>query len=148
MATHPGKIESLADLQALLPGTALDAMSVRIEEVDDEQISVAMPITDRVKQPMGILHGGMTMFLIESAASLHACWKTDLAKSVPVGIEINGSHLRPGIDGTLRAVAKVVRRSRTTIVHQVDVFHIESGRQISTGRMTSFYIRTGKETPA
>jgi 1,4-dihydroxy-2-naphthoyl-CoA hydrolase len=96
---------------------------------------------------MGIVHGGMTMFLIDSAASLHACWKIDLSKRVPVGTEINGTHLRPATDGTLRAVAKVVRRSRTFITHQVEVYHLETDRLISTGRMTSFYVRTGLETP-
>ncbi len=147
MSFRPKKIETLADLQAMAPGTAFAAMQVCIEEVDDEQASITMPIDARVRQPMGILHGGMTMFLMESAASLHACWKIDLTKRVPVGTEINGTHLRPATDGTLRAVAKVIRRSRTFITHHVDVFHVESGRLISTGRMTSFYVRTGVEAP-
>lgn len=147
MAFKPKKIETLADLQAMSPGTAFEAMGVSIEEVDDEQASITMPIAPRVRQPMGIVHGGMTMFLMESAASIHACWKVDLTKRVPVGTEINGTHLNPATDGTLRAVAKVVRRSRTFITHHVDVFHVETGRLISTGRMTSFYVRTGLETP-
>lgn len=147
MAFKPKKIETLGDLQAMSPGTAFEAMAVAIEEVDDEQVSITMPIAPRVRQPMGIVHGGMTMFLMESAASIHACWKVDLTKRVPVGTEINGTHLNPATDGTLRAVAKVVRRSRTFITHQVDVYHVETARLISTGRMTSFYVRTGIETP-
>jgi uncharacterized protein (TIGR00369 family) len=71
----------------------------------------------------------------------------DLSKRVPVGTEINGTHLNPATDGTLRAVARVVRRSRTFITHHVDVYHVETARLISTGRMTSFYVRTGLETP-
>ena len=132
----------------MAPGTAFEAMGVQVEEVDDEQISVTMPVTERVLQPMGILHGGMTMFLMESAASIHACWKVDLRQRVPVGVEINGSHLNPATDGTLRAVAKVVRRSRTFMVHDVEVFHVETGRLISKGRMTSFYVRTGTGAPS
>lgn len=147
MAFKPKRIETLADLQAMAPGTAFEAMDVCIEEVDDEQVSITMPVSSKVRQPMGIVHGGMTMFLIESAASIHACWQVDLSKRVPVGTEINGTHLNPATDGTLRAVAKVVRRSRTFITHQVDVYHVETARLISTGRMTSFYVRTGLETP-
>jgi 1,4-dihydroxy-2-naphthoyl-CoA hydrolase len=147
VAFKPKKIETLADLQAMAPGTAFEAMGVCIEEVDDEQISVTMPVTSRIQQPMGIVHGGMTMFLIESAASIHACWQVDLSKRVPVGTEINGTHLNPATEGTLRAVARVVRRSRTFITHHIDVYHIETARLISTGRMTSFYVRTGLETP-
>ena len=145
MTFKPRRIETLADLQAMVPGTAFEAMEVCIEEADDEQASITMPITARVRQPMGILHGGMTMFLMESVASLHACWKVDLTRRVPVGTEINGTHLYPATEGTLRAVASVVRRSRTFITHQIEVFHLETGRRISTGRMTSYYVRTGPE---
>jgi 1,4-dihydroxy-2-naphthoyl-CoA hydrolase len=146
MTFKPKKIETLADLQAMVPGTAFEAMGVVIEEVDDEQISITMPVTSRIRQPMGIVHGGMTMFLMESAASIHACWQVDLGKRVPVGTEINGTHLNPATDGTLRAVGRVVRRSRSFITHQIDVYHVESARLISTGRMTSFYVRTGLES--
>lgn len=140
------KIESVADLEALAPGTSLEAMGLRIEAIDDDSISVTMPITDQVRQPMGLLHGGMTMFLMESAGSIHACWKVDLARCVPVGIEINGSHLNSATSGSVRAVARVLRRSRTFIVHQLEVYHVESGRLLSTGRMTNYYIRHGPET--
>lgn len=147
MPFQPKKIETLADLQAMAPGTALAAMGVCIEEVDDEQVSITMPIGPQVRQPMGIVHGGMTMFLMESAASIHACWRIDLRQRVPVGTEINGTHVHPATDGTLRAVARVVRRSRTFITHQIEVYHVESARLISTGRMTSFYVRTGVAAP-
>jgi 1,4-dihydroxy-2-naphthoyl-CoA hydrolase len=140
-----GRIETIADLEALAPGTSLEAMEVRIESVDDESIVVSMPVTDRVRQPMGLLHGGMTMFLMESAGSIHACWKVDLSKRAPVGIEINGSHVQAAGSGTVRATARVVRRSRTFIVHTIEVHHVESGRLLSTGRMTNFYLRHGAE---
>ena len=141
------KIETRADLEAMMPGTALEAMDVRIESVDDDSIAVTMPVTDRVKQPAGLLHGGMTMFLMESASSMHACWGVDLSKRAPVGTEINGTHLQSVTDGTIRAVAKVTRRSWTFLVHTIDVYHVESNRLISTGRMTNYYIRTGREVP-
>ncbi len=51
------------------------------------------------------------MVLAETAASLHACWDLDLSRSVPVGIEISGSHIRPAADGHILARASVVRRS-------------------------------------
>lgn len=143
MPFQPKKIESIADYEAMAPETALGAMEIGIDSVDDDHIAITMPITNKVRQPVGVLHGGMTMFLMESAASMHACWGLDLAQRVPVGIEINGTHLRPATDGTVRAVAKVVRRSRTMIVHTIEVSHVESDRLISTGRMTNYYIPTG-----
>jgi 1,4-dihydroxy-2-naphthoyl-CoA hydrolase len=147
MRFTPKKIETIADLEAMAPGTAFEAMGVTIESVDDDSIALTMPVTDMVKQPMGLLHGGMTMFLMESASSIHACWKVDLSKRAPVGTEINGSHLQAVTGGTIRAVARVVRRSRTFLVHTIDVYHVETGRLVSTGRMTNFYLRTAPEGP-
>lgn len=147
MPVQPKKIETIADLEVLAPGTALEAMGVRIEAVDNDHIAITMPVEGKVKQPMGLLHGGMTMFLMESASSMHACWGVDLSKRAPVGIEISGSHVRSASDGHVRAVARVVRRSRTFVVHEIDVTHVESGRLISKGRMTNYYIRTGLEAP-
>ncbi len=145
MTFTPKKIESIADYEAMGPGTVLAAMKVKVEAVHDDSITISMPVSEKVKQPFGLLHGGITMFLMESASSMHACWGVDLTKRVPVGTEINGSHLRPVTGGTIRAIARVVRRSRTFVVHTIEVFHVESGKLVSTGRMTNFYIRTGAE---
>ncbi len=98
-----------------------------------------MPISDKTRQPYGLLHGGITMALVESAASIHASWGMDLSLVVPVGIEINGSHVRSATEGTVRAVGKVVRRSRSMIVHQVDVYLVETAELLSTARMTNSY---------
>jgi uncharacterized protein (TIGR00369 family) len=98
-----------------------------------------MPINDKTKQPYGLLHGGITMALVETAASVHASWGVDLTVVAPVGIEISGSHVRSAREGTVRAVGKVVRRSRSMIVHQVDVFLAETGELLTTARMTNYF---------
>jgi 1,4-dihydroxy-2-naphthoyl-CoA hydrolase len=121
------------------PGTALEAFGLVLVEVDDDRLILEMPIRPEFRQPMGFLHGGIHLFLAESAASLHACFGIDLHKTCPVGIEVNGSHLRPVRGGKLRAVAEVIRRSRTTIVHQIAISHVESGKQLCACRVTNLY---------
>lgn len=97
---------------------------------------------------MGFLHGGVHLFLAESAASLHACVGIDLRKTYPVGIEVNGSHLRPVREGSIRAVAEVIRRSQTMIVHQIAISHVESGQQLCVCRVTNLYrSATPENTP-
>ena len=98
-----------------------------------------MEIGDHARQPYGLLHGGISMMLAESAASIHACWGVDLNKHVPVGIEINGSHMRPATDGHVCAIATVLRRSKTLIHHQVEIIHEETGKVLSVVRMTNLY---------
>src|ERR1700727_39037 len=114
MSTAAARISSVEQLRALLPKTAPEALDVEIISVH-----------------------------AEPAASLHACWDLDLSHSVPVGIEISGSHIRPASDGHILAKASVVRRSSKLAVHTVEIVHEESGRLLCLSRVTNYY----KEIP-
>ncbi len=133
------KDQWLETMRGLQTHTAITHLDIEFLDIDDDHIVLRMPITDKARQPMGLLHGGVSMVLAETAASTHACWGVDLTKVVPVGIEINGSHVRSAREGTVRAVGRVVRRSRSFIVHQVDISLEESGELLSTARVTNYY---------
>jgi uncharacterized protein (TIGR00369 family) len=139
MAFAPTRINSVEQLRALMPKTAPEALGVEIVSADAEGIILRMPMSDRARQPLGLLHGGVSMVLAESAASLHACWDLDLSRFVPVGIEINGSHIRSASDGHIMAKASIIRRSSTLAVHNVEIAHEETGRALSLARVTNFY---------
>ena len=72
--------------------------------LDDNEIHVRMPITDKVKQPYGILHGGASVVLAESAGSVASNLVVDPEKFVGVGLEVNANHLRPVVSGEVTAV--------------------------------------------
>ena len=74
-----------------------------------------LPVDWRVHQPYGILHGGVSALLAESAASFGAALAAGPSRSV-VGIELNASHLRSVRDGHLTAEATPVRVGRTVQV--------------------------------
>jgi 1,4-dihydroxy-2-naphthoyl-CoA hydrolase len=139
MSPASSRILSVDQLRALLPNTAPEALGVEIVSVDAEHILLRMPMSDRVRQPYGLLHGGISMVLAETAASLHACWDVDLARCAPVGIEINGSHLRSASDGHILAKGSVVRRSAKLAVHSVEIRHEETDRLLCLARVTNFY---------
>ena len=144
MAFGSTRVTSIEQLRALLPKTAPEALGVEIISADAEGLLLLMPMSDRARQPLGLLHGGISMVLAETAASLHACWDIDLSRLVPVGIEINGSHIRSAADGHVLARASVVRRSSKLVVHSVEITHEESGRTLCLARVTNFY----KDLPA
>ena len=134
------------DEQAWLQGfnhifahTAAENLGITLESINDDQIVMLMPITDKVRQPYGLLHGGASMLMAETAASMHATWGVDLDVVQPVGIEINGSHVRSANEGRVRAVGKVIRRTRSLIFHQVDMYLAESDELLSTARVTNYF---------
>jgi 1,4-dihydroxy-2-naphthoyl-CoA hydrolase len=133
------RITSVEQLRALLPKTAPEALGVEIVSANAEGILLRMPMSDRARQPLGLLHGGISMVLAETAASLHACWEVDLSRFVPVGVEINGSHIRSASEGHILAKATIIRRSSKLVVHNIEIAHEESGRALCLARVTNFY---------
>jgi uncharacterized protein (TIGR00369 family) len=128
-----------ADLNAVGRHTVMQVLDIKVEEFSEATIVLTMPISDASRQPYGLLHGGVSMVLAETAASYHACWGVDLNERVPVGIEINGSHLDSADSGSVRAVGKVLRKSASLIVHEIAITHVESGKLLCVSRVTNFY---------
>ncbi len=127
----------------LRKNTALEAHGVTLEAVSDDEIQLRMEIGSHARQPFGLLHGGMSLLLAESAASMHSCWKLDIPRRVPVGIEINGSHLRSATDGAVLVCGKVLRRSSTLVHHEVRIVEEATGRELSIIRVTNLIRQMG-----
>ena len=135
----------LKGLKQISENTVSNFLGIEIVEIDDDHIVLTMPITDKTRQPMGLLHGGINMVLAETAASLHSCWGIDLSVKTPVGIEINGSHVRSASDGTVKAIGRVIRRTSSLMFHQVDIYLAETDELLSTARVTNYYKRLQPE---
>ena len=131
--------KGLENINAVIENTAAGHHGVRVVEVEEDRIVLEMVITEKSKQPMGMLHGGVSMLLAETAASLHAGVGVDLSEKVPVGIEINGTHVSSATSGEVKVIGKVIRRTRNLIFHQVDIYQKEDDRLLSTARVTNFY---------
>src|SRR5262245_4844029 len=61
---------TVEELNALGKGFLFDALGMRVEEASAERVVMSMPVTQTTQQPVGILHGGATVALAESAASI------------------------------------------------------------------------------
>jgi 1,4-dihydroxy-2-naphthoyl-CoA hydrolase len=125
MAFPKDKQAWIDNFQQITRDTAVETLEISLVDIDDDTVV--------------LLHGGVSMVLAETAASFHASWGVDFNLVAPVGIEINGSHLRSATDGHVRAVGRVLRRSRALIVHEVEIVHEESGQLLSIARVTNYY---------
>ena len=95
-----------------------------------------MPVAG-ARQVVGILHGGATAALIETAASVAArAGAPDDA--VPVGAELTVSHLRSVSQGWVKATATPLHRGRRTVVYQVTVTD-DDERTIAVGTLRSLF---------
>jgi uncharacterized protein (TIGR00369 family) len=108
-------------------------LGITIREATKERVVLEMPVTSTVHQPFGLLHGGVSALLAESAASFGASLNAE-GKGV-VGIEIAVSHLRSMTEGTLVATATPIRIGRAVQVWHIDLSD-QDGRQIADAKCT------------
>jgi uncharacterized protein (TIGR00369 family) len=127
------------DAQELIARTAESELfrhfGIAIESAELGRVVLTMPVTSRVHQYIGIMNGGVSVMLAESAASVGAVVTYDLNQVTPVGIEINANHLRAVSKGTVRAEARSVYEGRTLSVWQIEISD-ERGRLICVSRCT------------
>ena len=88
-------------------------LDIEVIEVGNDFIIAKMPVTEKTKQPYGILHGGASCVLAESVGSIAAALTMDGEKKYPVGIEINANHISSPTEGHIYAKAVPVPVSYT-----------------------------------
>jgi 1,4-dihydroxy-2-naphthoyl-CoA hydrolase len=115
--------------------TLMETLGIEVVEATPERVLATMPVTPRVHQPFGILHGGASVALAETAASVGATVSLDPKTHYAVGLEINANHLRAKRDGTLTATATPLHKGRSTQVWQIEI-RDERGALICVSRCT------------
>jgi 1,4-dihydroxy-2-naphthoyl-CoA hydrolase len=101
----------------------------------DDEVHGRVTVRPDLKQPAGLLHGGVLAAMAESLASMATFLGVQEDGKVVMGQSNATSFLRPITEGTVHAVARRRHRGRTTWVWDVD-FTDDAGRLCATTRMT------------
>ena len=110
-------------------------IGIEIIELTADRVIGTMPVDDRTRQPFGLLHGGASVALAETVASLGAFANIDATRFAAVGVEINANHLRAKRDGTVTATAQPIHVGRTTQVWSITIVD-ENDRPVCVSRCT------------
>lgn len=108
-------LDSLAEKESLVKD-----LSIEYVETEPDRVVMKMPVDERHVQPMGFLHGGASVVLAETVATVGA-WLNCPEGKTAFGTEINASHLRPKREGILTAVGKPVSVGSTNQVWEVQI---------------------------
>jgi 1,4-dihydroxy-2-naphthoyl-CoA hydrolase len=122
-------------LQGRSDKTVLKTLNITIESAERERVVLSMPVDERTHQYTGLLHGGVSVVLAETAASIGAALHTDLERYTPVGVEINANHLRSVSNGTVTAEARPVYTGKLMSVWAIEI-RDDRERLISVSRCT------------
>jgi 1,4-dihydroxy-2-naphthoyl-CoA hydrolase len=124
-------------------GTMVDFLGIAFIEIGDDYLKATMPVTEKTKQPMGILHGGANVVLAETLASVAAMVVLNTETHYSVGLDINANHIRSVSEGIVTGITKPLHLGRTTQVWSIDIFN-EKGSLTCTSRMTAAVIERKK----
>ncbi len=95
-------------------------LGIEFVELNPDRVVATMPVDGRHHQPFGYLHGGVSVTLAESVASIGGIINCPPGK-VAFGSEISASHVRPKKSGTLRAVGRPVHVGRKSQVWEIRI---------------------------
>jgi 1,4-dihydroxy-2-naphthoyl-CoA hydrolase len=122
-----------------LPHTAeagFDAVvGLEYTEFSDGLVTGRVPVRDELKQPAGLVHGGVYASIAESLASIGTHVAVMPEGKVATGLSNQTSFLRPITEGTIHATARARHRGRTTWVWEVEI-EDDQGRLCVLTRMT------------
>lgn len=121
-------------LRKIHVNTTVAHLGIEFIEMGDDFIRGRVPVDSRTKQPMGILHGGVSVLLAETLGSNGAALAVDRGYRA-VGLDINANHIRSVSEGWVNGIAKPIHMGRTTHVWQIDLMN-DAGQLTCVSRIT------------
>ncbi|MFZ3590617.1 hotdog fold thioesterase [Bacillus sp. DJP31] len=123
--------------------TLIATLGITITLLEDGKVMATMPVDERTHQPFGVLHGGASVALAETVASVGTYHLVDQETESCAGLEINANHLKAKKDGVVTAIATILHRGRTTMVWDIKIVD-EEERLICVSRCTMAVIKIRK----
>lgn len=115
-------------------------LGIQYTYASEDRVEATMPVDQRTRQPFGILHGGATLALAETVAGLGSMI-TCQPDEIIVGMQVSGNHISSAHEGdTVRAVATIVHRGRSSHIWNVDVF-TSTNKLVSSVRVVNSVLK-------
>jgi 1,4-dihydroxy-2-naphthoyl-CoA hydrolase len=114
---------SLEQLNTISKNTMVDHLGIEFTAIGEDYLEASMPVDDRTKQPMGLLHGGANVAMAETLGSIAASLTIDLSKQACVGLEINANHVRGVKEGKVKGIVKPVLVGKSTQIWEIKIYN-------------------------
>ncbi|MCK0135872.1 PaaI family thioesterase [Arenibacter sp. S6351L] len=116
--------------------TLMETLNIEYIDVGENYLVAKMPVTSKVHQPDGVLHGGATVALAESVGSVASHIFLDTKEFFVRGLEISANHVKSIREGDVYARAEVIHKGRTTQIWDIKVTD-KDGNLISICKLTT-----------
>ena len=126
---------TLNALNQMSANNAVGHLGIEFTEIGKDFLSATMPVDERTRQPMGLLHGGASVLLAETLGSTASTLCIDFPHQQAVGLEINANHLRPVRSGHVIGVVRAIKVGRRNHVWEIRITD-EQERLVCISRLT------------
>lgn len=125
-----------ADIRSIMTHESIvDLIGIEFTEIGADFVKARMPVDTRTHQIHGILHGGATCVLAETAGSIASLMCVDPDKFYAVGSVINCNHLRPAKSGYVTATCRPVHIGKSKHVWDIQI-HGDDGKLVAKSELT------------
>jgi len=128
------KNATLESLNKMSDNTLSGLLGIEFTEIGDDFVAARMPVDERTRQPLGLLHGGASVALAETLGSVAATLCLDDSRFC-VGLEINANHIKSIRSGFVTGRTKPVHIGKQTHVWEIRITN-ESNELICISRIT------------
>lgn len=119
------KQEILAKCNEMSKNTLMETLNIEFTDIGDDFVTAKMPVTPKVHQPDGVLHGGASVALAESVGSVASHIFMDAEDFFIRGIEISANHIKSISEGDVYAKATFIHKGRTTQLWNIRITDVE-----------------------
>jgi uncharacterized protein (TIGR00369 family) len=118
-------------------------VGIEFVEIGDDFLRARMPVDQRTRQPLGILHGGASVVLAETLGSAASNLAVNRDEFYAVGLEINANHVRSVASGYVLGTARPLHVGKSTQVWEMQICD-EAGNLVCVSRMTNVVLKKEK----
>lgn len=123
--------------------TLMEVLDIEYVDIGDDYLTAKMPVTSRVHQPLGQLHGGATAALAETVGSAASNFFINTEDEYVNGIQLSINHIKSKREGFVFATARNIHKGRTTHLWEVKVVD-EEDNLISICKITNVVLKKNK----
>lgn len=129
------KRQTLEGINALGQGTMVEHLEIEFTEIGDDYLVATMPVDQRTKQPLGLLHGGASAALAETLGSVASILCLDSEKYYAVGLVLNSNHMLAVREGFVTGYTRPLHLGRSTHVWDIEIFNSQK-KLVNVTRLT------------
>ena len=125
----------LAQISQAMKKTMGETLDIRVVELTQEKVVATMPVDHRTHQPYGLLHGGASVALAETVASIGGMFLAAETGKWVMGQEINANHIRPVKSGRVTAIGIPLHQGKSSQIWDIKIYD-EDKKLVCVSRCT------------